>query len=227
MTEAHDFSFHDHAGHFDNHIGLSIPGYRNLRSIAVEIAPRFVSKGTNVYDIGCSTGTHLRSIYEKIRDRRSDVHLHGLDIEPSFKMHWDALRDSNLNYSISDARRANIKRASLVLSMFTVQFLPPGDKLPLLKRVHDGLIDGGCLLIAEKVLAGTGRMQDALSFPYYDYKQGNGFTADEILSKERSLRGQMTLWTETEVERNLQRCGFTDIQCVWGHFPFFCWLALK
>jgi tRNA (cmo5U34)-methyltransferase len=227
MTDIQDFSFSDHATHFDNHIGLSIPGYQDLREIAVDVAPRFICARSNVYDIGCSTGTHLRSIHDRLVGRRSGVNFHGVDIEPSFAELWSDLTTPTLTYTHADARALDIKCASFVLSLFTIQFLGSADKLPMLKRIHEGLIDGGCLLIAEKVLAQSGRMQDALSFPYYDFKQSNGFTADEILTKERSLRGQMTLWTETEAETHLQRCGFQDVQRVWGHFPFFCWLALK
>jgi tRNA (cmo5U34)-methyltransferase len=227
MTDIQDFSFSDHAPQFDNHIGLSIPGYQDLREIAVDVAPRFVCAGSNVYDIGCSTGTHLRSIHDKLVGRRSDVHFHGVDIEPSFTELWSDLMTPALTYTRADALEVKIQSASLVLSFFTIQFLRSADKLTMMKRIHEGLIDGGCLLIAEKVLARSGRMQDALSFPYYDFKQSNGFTADEILTKERSLRGQMTLWTETEMETALSRSGFKDVQRVWGYFPFFCWLALK
>lgn len=227
MTDIRDFSFSDHALQFDTHIGSSIPGYQDLRALSVDVAPRFICAGSNVYDIGCSTGTHLRSIHDKLAGRRSGVHFHGVDIEPSFTELWSDLMTPTLTYTHADARELDIKCASFVLSLFTIQFLSSANKLPMLTRIHEGLIDGGCFLIAEKVLAKSGRMQDALSFPYYDFKQSNGFTADEILAKERSLRGQMTLWTETEMETTLCRCGFKDVQRVWGRFPFFCWLALK
>jgi tRNA (cmo5U34)-methyltransferase len=227
MTDIRDFSFGDHALRFDSHIGSSIPGYQGLRALAVEIAPRFISADSNVYDIGCSTGTHLRSIHEKLAGRRAGVRFHGVDIEPGFTERWSDLMTPTLTYTRADALKVEIQSASFVLSLFTVQFLRSADKLPMMKKLHGGLLDGGCLLIAEKVLAKSGRMQDALSFPYYDFKQSKGFSADEILAKERSLRGQMTLWTEAETETYLQSCGFQDVQRVWGHFPFFCWLALK
>lgn len=227
MTETHDFSFRDHAARFDQHIGLSIPDYHGLRALSVRVSPRFIGARSNVHDIGCSTGSHLRSVYDNFNNRRPGVTFHGVDIEPQFADHWETLRTSDLIFSVADARQLAIEHASLVISMFTVQFLPSEDKVPLLKRINSGMIDGGCLLIAEKVLAETGRMQDALSFPYYDFKRANGFSAEEILDKERSLRGQMTLWSRKEIESTLRQSGFEDVQCVWGHFPFFCWLAFK
>jgi hypothetical protein len=60
-------------------------------------------------------------------------------------------------------------------------------------------VPGGALMIAEKILATTARFQDALTFPDYDFKQEQGFSAAEILEKERQLRGQMTLGTAKEI----------------------------
>jgi tRNA (cmo5U34)-methyltransferase len=227
MTDTRDFSFGTHAHQFDDHLESSVPGYRDLCKCIVGIAPRFVCSGSNVYDLGCSTGRTVRSMHDELVERRSDVHFYGVDIEPNFSTHWSDLTTPDLFYVNADAREIVTENASLVISLFTVQFFRTGDKMPMLKKIHAGLIDGGCFLIAEKILAETGRLQDALTFPYYDFKQSNGITADEILSKERSLRGHMTLWTETEIETSLRACGFRDIQRIWGRFPFFCWLALK
>ena len=227
MSETHDFPFGKHASTFRSHIGSSIPDYAGACKIPSQLAPRFIAADTTVYDFGCSTGEVLHSVCDAFGERRPGVTFHGIDIEPAFAEQWQKLQAPNLTYSIGDIRQIEIERASLVISMFTVQFIPVPDKVALLKRIHAGMIDGGCLLIAEKVLAETGRMQDALTFPYYDFKRANGFTADEILDKERSLRGQMTLWTKSEAERTLRKSGFTDVQAIWAHFPFVCWLAFK
>jgi tRNA (cmo5U34)-methyltransferase len=227
MTRARDFSFGANAAQLDPHIQASVRDYPGLRAFTTQISSRFIGANTNVYDLGTSTGTLLRSVYDDFNHRRPGVTFHGIDLEPQFEDHWQTPRASDLTYSVADARQFDIKHASLVISIFTVQFLPAVDKVPLLKRIHAGMNDGGCLLIAEKVLAETGRMQDALTFPYYDFKRANGFSAEEILNKERSLRGQMTLWTEKEIEIALRQSGFGDVQRIWGNFPFFCWLASK
>ena len=80
------------------------------------------------------------------------------------------------------------------------------------------MVEGGALIIAEKTLAVSARQQDALMGPYYDYKLEQGFSEKELLDKARSLRGQMTLWTEAELKRSLRQVGFQEIQPIWRNF---------
>jgi tRNA (cmo5U34)-methyltransferase len=179
-------------------------------------------------DIGCSTGHLLSSIRRANQAARPDIQYFGIDIEPGFTVHWNRLRARNLNFEVRDARTyRGFVDLSLALSLFTIQFIRPADKIPTLKRIYDGLVEGGALFIAEKTLAETARLQDALTFPYYDYKLGKGFSPEHILDKERSLRGQMTLWTETELRAALSQVGFREIEPIWRSFMFVGFLALK
>jgi tRNA (cmo5U34)-methyltransferase len=224
-----DFSFGDHAPTFDTHIGSSIPGYRHgLLPACVSLSRRFVQPGTRVIDIGCSTGHLLASIRRANQAARPDVKYVGIDTEPGFTVHWNRLRARNLHFEVRDARTyQGFVDLSLALSLFTIQFIRPVDKLPLLQRIYDGLVEGGALVIAEKTLADTARLQDAITFPYYDYKLGKGFSPEHILDKERSLRGQMTLWAETELRAALSQVGFREIEPIWRSFMFVGFLALK
>jgi tRNA (cmo5U34)-methyltransferase len=223
-----DFSFQDHVKDFDNHIGRSIPGYHELVRTCVRLSRRFVQTGTTVADVGCSTGHLLASIQEHNQGARPDVAYVGLDSVSDFCVHWGRLESHNVHFEICDARSyQGFKNLSLACSLFTIQFVPPQDKMRLLRRIYDGLVDGGALIIAEKTLADTSRLQDALAFPYYDYKLEQGFSEKELLDKERSLRGQMTLWTEAELRQSLRQVGFREIEPIWRNFMFVGLLALK
>jgi tRNA (cmo5U34)-methyltransferase len=223
-----DFSFAARAGDFDSHIGRSIPGYDELIQTSVRLSRRFVQRDTTVVDIGCSTGHLLAAVQESNKPARPDVKYVGLDCVPDFNVHWARMENETLRYEVCDARSyQGFKNVSLAYSLFTIQFIRPPDKIPLLQRIRDGLLDGGALIIAEKTFADSARLQDALAFPYYDYKLEQGFSEKELLDKERSLRGLMTLWTEAELKHALRHVGFREIEPIWRNFTFIGILALK
>jgi tRNA (cmo5U34)-methyltransferase len=170
----------------------------------------------------------LSSIRDQNQKARRDVTYIGIDIEKAFGHHWRRLEIEGLHYEVRDARTFDgYKNLSLACALFAVQFIPPPDKLPLLRKLNDGLVTGGALIIAEKVFASTSRIQDALTFPYYDFKLRQGFKPKQILDKERQLRGQMTLWNEAELMSALQETGFREIETIWTNFPFVALVALK
>ena len=220
-----NFSFQRYAGEFDRHISASIPGYKRLTEIVCDLSPRFVQDGTEVIDAGCSTGRLLRAIRRRNEEARPAVRYVGLDVERSFAPHWKNAR--NLRFEHSDARRYPFSDTSLTCSIFTLQFIPEPDKLPLLHRIHNGLVPGGALILAEKLLAVTPMMQDAITFPYYDGKLRRGFNAQHILDKERSLRGVMTCWTLDELVGKLRRVGFGPVQIIWGDCLFTAFVAVR
>lgn len=222
-----NFSFAAYAPEFDTHIRNSIPAYDGLSSACKVESLRFVQAGTTVLDVGCSSGRLLAEIRDENQTARPDVKYVGIDCESRFREQWDSLSSTNISFEVCDARTYAYENASFVMSRFTVQFMRPMDKLPLLKRIYDGLVAGGALLIAEKTLAETARLQDALTFHYYDYKREMGFSPEHILDKERSLRGQMTLWTETELLAVLSQVGFREINPIWRSLLFAGYLALK
>src|SRR5262249_5178240 len=100
---------------------------------------------------------------------------------------------------------------------------------PLLQRIHDGLVEGGALIIAEKVLANSARFQELCMVNYYDHKL-RAFSADEILKKALDLRGMMDPWEETRLLDALSSvgCRSDDVQQL-GRQQGLCgaWLARK
>jgi tRNA (cmo5U34)-methyltransferase len=224
-----DFSFREHVPKFDSHIRASIPGYKDgLLPTCIGLSSRFVQSDTRVVDVGCSTGHLLTSIRRANRASRTGVEYVGIDCEAGFGEHWNRRRARDMSFVVCDARTyEGFEDVSLTVANFTIQFVRPPDKLPVLGRIHAGLVEGGALIIAEKTLAETPRLQDAVTFPYYDQKRKRGITPEQILDKERSLRGQMTLWTESELRAALAQAGFREITPIWRSFVFVAMLALK
>jgi tRNA (cmo5U34)-methyltransferase len=222
-----DFSFAQHARDFDRHIGDSIDGLPILHARCASRSRHYVQNGTTVVDIGCSTGNVLRAIRDENQAARPAASYVGIDIESSFGEQWRGRAADNVRFEVRDARSFEFENASLVISLFTLQFIPLRDRVPLLRRIHDGLIEGGSLIIAEKVLANDARFQDIGTFIYYDHKGRSGFSPEEILDKERSLRGQMVAVDEATVVGMLWDAGFEAIQRFWQVDSFLAFDAQK
>ncbi len=229
MTKGADFSFSAYADDFDRHIAGSIRGYYNLREDCVALSQYFIQKKSTALDIGCSSGEFLRAVRDRNQKRCASVKYVGLDTEGEFKDQWFSKRARNLSFKKADARTyKGYENLSLVFSLFTLQFLPEKDRLPLVTRIYKGLNEGGAFIFSEKVHAKNAKIQEMLTFTYYDYKQKT-FTPQEILDKERSIRDQMHLWSEFKIFEMLRAAGFVanNMQLFWRNHLFIGVLAWK
>lgn len=206
-----NFSF-DTIENFDDHIDRSIPNYDILSSMVRSVGGYFFVSGENIYDLGCSTGKLLKSI-------DTDCPKIGYDIA-SLLPQDDGFYPVDLNGDFE------IKNACLVYSIFTMQFLKPSRRLNYLKTIYDGLNDGGALIISEKVYRSSGKIQEIMSFSYYDYKL-KSFSPEEILSKEADLRYIMKPMNDNDLTRLIIDAGFKDVDILWQSFNFKCLIAIK
>lgn len=222
-----DFSFGERAEAFDAHIRASIPGYKELTEYTVDRSLDHVQRGTTVVDIGCSTGRTLAEVRRVNQVARPNVDYLGIDIEPRFRRRWERYQFANLRFEVADVLSYEFTEISFACCLMTMQFLAPRHKMQLLKRIRGSLIDGGALVIAEKTLAETPREEARRIAAYADYKRRMGFSADEILDKQRSLRGQMTTMTESELRSALCEAGFREIEPFWRNLMFTAFVVQK
>ena len=218
------FSFSYTAHEFVDHIGKSIRGYHELRDDIVGISRYFVEDDTAVVDIGCSQGSMIRRIRDA-NDQAPNAQYVGIEINDSFQQHWKS--EPNLTYKIEDIRESDsLQNMSLAISMFTFQFLPERDRLSLMQKIFDNLVDGGAFVTSEKVFSNNAKTQNMLEFLYYDFKR-QSFSEKEILDKEQELRHLAKNTTENMLMRQLRSIGFRGVQTFWRNFNFVGVLAMK
>ena len=78
----------------------------------------------------------------------------------------------------------------------------------------------GTLILFEKVLAPTARLQDVGEGVYFEFKRRRGFSNEEIAEKTRSLRGLLQPLSAEENEAMLRRAGFAEIARVFRWMAF-------
>lgn len=215
------FSFSD-VEDFDKHISTQIRDYDRLFESILSIADSFILDGKRVYDIGCSTGFLIKTLSNKYASRKSEYV--GIDINSNFsKLFIDT---DNIKFHKADITRGyNFTDASLVLSLFTLQFIDPKDRLAVLDSIASSLDDGYGFIIAEKTYPDSAFAYKVLESASSDYKT-DYYTDTEILADERSLRDIMRPFTEERLTSELKE-RFSSVSTIWAYYNFKAYLCIK
>ena len=88
-------------------------------------------------------------------------------------------------------------------------------------------MDGGALIIVEKVLGETAKLDKTFVDLYYAMKARNGYSHDEIERKRLSLEGALVPVTSKFNEMLLHGAGFREVDCFWRWMNFAGWVAIR
>ena len=212
---------------FDQHIGRSVPRYHEGHGLVVSLADFFLRRGNIAYELGCSTGELTCRLGRANADR--DVRIIGLEVEaPMAEAAREKTRElPNVEIVEGDILDIDLLPADLIVSYYTIQFVPPARRQLLINKIYNALQWGGGLIMFEKVRAPDARFQDLMSSLYVDFKLDQGFSEREIVHKARSLKGvQEPFSTQGNIDL-LRRAGFVDHMTVFKHLCFEGFLAIK
>ena len=226
-----DFTFAHREEGFDEHINWSIRGYSDLLEDVISFSRYFVENGTNVVDIGCSTGKVTKAVMEYNEDHAPDAYYVGVEIAEGFFKDLEkrkiALDKKGLvEFIFDDVRNYQFYNCSLVTSIFTLQFMSKKDRARVIKDIYDGLNYGGGFIFAEKIDCENSRLQDMMTFNYYDYKRKK-FDYDDIMTKERTLRNMLKPNTWKEIENMVLDAGLKAVEQSWKNHNFVGAVAIK
>ena len=209
---------------FDAHVRKSVPGYDLFHEISVLLSDPFVLRNSSILDIGCSTGTFTRLLYE--RHKNKNPKIIGCDVEESMVAHAQRL-SKDIEYKLLNVVTDDLpKEINLITSFFTVQFIPPSVRQQLIHKIYNSLTWGGAFMLFEKVRAPDARFQDYINHAFMNYKLNN-FKAEEVIGKSNSLIGIMEPFSTQGNVDMLKRAGFVDICSVCKLLCFEGFLAIK
>ena len=214
---------------FDSHASRSIPLYSEGHDLIANLSDFFVSSNSVCYEIGCSTGSLTYKLASHNSDKTGSRFI-GIDIE---KEMIQAARNKisplpeNIEFVKDDILQIELEPADLIVAYYTVQFIRPSERQRLISKLYDSLRWGGALIMFEKVRGPDARFQDILTRLYDDYKLERGYSAEEIISKSRSLKGVLEPFSTQGNIDLLKRAGFVDIMTVMKHLCFEGFLAIK
>jgi tRNA (cmo5U34)-methyltransferase len=213
---------------FDDMLERSVPLYRECLSATVGWAARYARPGSRVYDLGCSTGSLAAALANALP---GGVHLVGVDNSPAMlEKAREKLQGRCTGWELIEADLAGNFRptdASVVVLNYTLQFLPPHRRGELLKKIHQGMRDGGLLLLIEKITAENLEYDETLTALYHDYKRERGYTELEIARKRDALENVLIPMPPAENRTLIAGAGFRAVELFfrWNNFAGF--VALK
>ena len=225
------FTFAHREEGFDEHINWSIRGYSDLLKDVISFSRYFVEDDTNVVDIGCSTGKITQALMEYNKDHASRAHYVGVEIADGFvddlNKRGDTLgKTGSVEFVFDDIRNYRFENCSLVTSIFTLQFMSKKDRARVINEIYQGLNFGGGFIFAEKIDCENARLQDMMTFNYYDFKREK-FDYDDIMTKEQTLRNMLKPNTWNEIKDMLEFAGFKAVEQSWRNHNFVGAIAIK
>ncbi len=197
---------------FPDMIRRSVPGYETLLPLTGLIAARHALPGSRCYDLGCSLGATSLALARAL-DAADIQDCPIIAIDNSADMLAEAARllpdVPRIQWQQADITNLPLEAASVVVMNYTLQFVAPDARLPLLKRIWHALLPGGVLLLAEKIRFDDAALQDYMTELHLDFKRANGYSELEISQKRTALEQVMQPDSLATHQARLADAGFT------------------
>lgn len=213
---------------FVSHINKSVPLYSSGHEIILQLSDYFLKNNSVCYDLGSSTAELLIKL-SKFSNKK--VKYIGIDSEKDMVRFSKKLINKNKIKNIQilhkNLNKVNFKKSDLIISYYTIQFIPPKFRQQLINKIYKSLNWGGAFIFFEKIRGADARFQDIFTALYNDFKSKNGLSIKEIVGKEKSLRGVLEPFSEKGNLGLLKRSGFVDVIGIVQYLNFRGYLCIK
>jgi tRNA (cmo5U34)-methyltransferase len=175
---------------FDDMIRRSVPGYATVIAMTKVFAQQYAIAGSNCYDLGCSLGAGTLAMRKGIEGRGCQITAVDNSramVDRCKEIIQSDISDVKVNVILGDIRDIRIENASVVVLNFTLQFLAPQVRDELIKRIYNGMIPGGVLVLSEKIAFENDTENNFQINMYHDFKKLNGYSDTEVSQKRKAL----------------------------------------
>lgn len=215
---------------FPDMISRSVPGYQTIIQTIGKLTERFQQADSQYYDLGCSLGAATLAMRRNIT--KSGCEVVGIDNSEAMvnrcTSHLHAFRSEvPARVELGDIRQTPLDNAAMVVSNFTMQFLPPEDRDALVQRIYASLKPGGIFVLSEKVVIPDPIPHELIIDLHHDFKRSNGYSELEISQKRTALENVMRPDSQQQHLTRLQKAGFEHVSFWFQCFNFCSLVAIK
>jgi len=231
LPSVDDFKFGDNVVKvFDDMVSRSVPFYDEIQRMITEQVADFATPGSNVVDLGSSTGTTLLGLDSMLSQ---DINFIGIDdsaemVAKCKKNFEDAGVTRKYEIRLADLNQGiKLENASVVILCLTLQFIRPLFREELVKSICSQLNDNGCLILIEKVHGEDSLFNRLFIKYYYEMKRRHQYSELEISQKREALENVLIPYRLSENKTMLKRCGFSSVEVFFKWYNFTGVIAKK
>lgn len=219
---------------FPDMINRSVPGYSTIIKMTGMLAEKFVQPHTRCYDLGCSLGASTFAMRHHVRAEGVDI----IAVDNSQAM-LDTLRtvldeDSHTTpnqpsvmLALEDIAECEIQNASMVVLNFTLQFVPMAQRNAIIQKIYDGLMDGGVLVLSEKLRFANDDVDALFIDLHHTFKRSQGYSELEVANKRAALENVLLPETQAAHVQRCQQAGFRSCDVWFQCLNFASMVAIK
>lgn len=217
------------AANFDSHVKKSLPFYEEGHRMIIDILRNSLTsqKEYRILDIGCSTGILLEKI--SLSFPHHTLHMTGFDIEKSMIAVAGKRKFSqghSVSFHVAGVKDFPFDKYHIVIAYYTLQFTNIKTRGAVLRKIYRSLLPGGLFFLFEKIKEKP-YFENLFRILTIEYKLRQGYTREEILNKERSLKGVLIPVTKEKYYQLLKDAGFTSLSQIFQYGSFAGFLAKK
>lgn len=230
-TVPEDFDFNERVVEvFDDMLDRSIPCYQNVIGETSRLLASHLRPGDTICDLGCATGTALLYFARKLADHR--FRFLGIDSSPAMltKARLKAefyVENDDVSFEQADIREIDQPETGAFILNYTLQFIRPVLRPPLIRRLYDNLRPGGLLILSEKTILDDKRLNRTFIDIYHDFKREQGYSDLEIARKREALENILIPFSTEENIELLAQAGFRPVTTFFQWFNFSSLVAVK
>jgi tRNA (cmo5U34)-methyltransferase len=215
---------------FPDMVKRSVPGYSNVIAGTGLIAAEYAQADSNIYDLGCSVGASTFAVLQHLKI--DDFHVIAIDnsshmIELCRQNISDSGNKDKVEYLCDDIQNIKINNASVVILNYTLQFIPPDERVNLLARIYDGMNDNAVLVLSEKLAFDTDAERQRQTALHEAFKRTQGYSELEISQKRAALEDVLIPESLSTHVSRLNKIGFRDTQLWFRSINFASVMAWK
>ena len=226
-----DFDFNERVVEvFDDMLDRSIPFYREVIKAISQLLAYYLEDGDTICDLGCATGTPLLE-FARLLQNRHFVYV-GLDTSPAMlekaQLKTELYSHHNsISFYREDITSITRPNTGAFLLNYTLQFIRPIQRQPLLERLCENLRPGGMIILSEKTICDDKWLNRLFIDLYHRFKRERGYSELEIARKREALENILIPFSVAENRMLLQESGFEKITPFFQWFNFSSFVAFK